>query len=64
MPYTISHLGGSNTVYVNQRINGGQWVDVGTYSFAQGTTGYIQVGTTNTNGYVVADAVLFEQVFQ
>ncbi len=63
VPYVITHNQGASSVSVNQRINGGQWVSVGTYIFNQGTGGYIEVLTQGTNGYVVADSVLFEQIF-
>ena len=32
----MSYEGGSSTVTVNQRVNGGQWNLLGTYSFAPG----------------------------
>ncbi|MFN7139548.1 MAG: fibronectin type III domain-containing protein, partial [Limisphaerales bacterium] len=38
-PVTISHTGGSSLVNVNQTINGGTWVLLGTYNFAVGTGG-------------------------
>jgi PKD repeat protein len=54
-PYTISHMGGSTTVRVSQRINGGQWNDLGIYQFAEGQT---HVMLTNAaSNYPVADAV-------
>ena len=36
VPYTITHSGGSTTVYVNQRENGGIWYHLGTFHFDQG----------------------------
>jgi hypothetical protein len=37
VPITIRHSGGSSTVYVNQQQSGGQWNDLGTYTFTAGT---------------------------
>jgi hypothetical protein len=42
-------------------VNGGQWVLLGTYTFAAGSSGYVQLGTAGTDGYVIADAVKFER---
>jgi hyaluronate lyase len=39
VPVDIVHAGGTTTVYVNQRTNGGQWNSVGVYTF--GTNGTI-----------------------
>jgi hypothetical protein len=45
-------------VLTNQEINGGQWNLIGTYSFAAGTNGYVELNNA-ANEYVVADAVMF-----
>jgi type IV pilus assembly protein PilY1 len=37
-PYLISHAGGDSIVKVNQRVNGGTWVSLGTFTFNTGTT--------------------------
>jgi hypothetical protein len=55
-PFTINYSGGSATQYVNQQINGGKWVYLGTYPFNQGMSGSI-VLSDNANGNVIADAV-------
>jgi hypothetical protein len=55
-PYTINYDGGSETIYVNQQVNGGQWNLLGTYPFAAGTSGSV-VLTDDANGVVIADAV-------
>jgi hypothetical protein len=60
-PFVISGGGGAVTVFQNQRVTGGQWVLLGNYAFAPGTSGYVQIGTGGTNGYVAADAVRFER---
>ncbi|MCK4815486.1 RHS domain-containing protein, partial [bacterium] len=54
--YTINYDGGSETITVNQRENGGTWNHLGTFSFAVGTSGNI-VLTDEADGYVIADSV-------
>jgi hypothetical protein len=58
VPYTINYEGGSDTVYVSQRIKGGEWNYLGTYTFNAGD--YTVVLSDNANGLVVADAIKFE----
>jgi hypothetical protein len=36
----------------------GEWVLLGTYSFAEGKEAYVEIGSEGTNGVIVADAVL------
>ncbi|MBF0117744.1 MAG: hypothetical protein HQK79_02850 [Desulfobacterales bacterium] len=62
--YTITYDGGSAEIYKNQRQEAGnvcgQWVELGTYNFAEGTAGNIKVerhsGSTSSS-YTCADAV-------
>jgi parallel beta-helix repeat protein len=61
-PYTTNYSGGSETVTVNQKVNGGQWNLLGTYTFAAGTSGYVQLSDAAGPTVVVADAVKFEFV--
>lgn len=61
VPFVISHANGTSTVTKSQKSNGGQWVLLGTYSFNSGSSGFVQINTSGTNGYVIADAVRFEQ---
>ncbi len=64
-PYFCQWNGGSQTVNVNQTINGGAWMSLLTNkSFATGTAGFIRLGngTGSTGKVVVADAVRFQQV--
>jgi hypothetical protein len=56
-PVTITHSSGSQTVKVNQQINGGKWVLLGTYSF--GSTGTVKLAGDGTSATVSADAVKF-----
>lgn len=60
VPVSIVHAGGTATTTVNQRTYGGQWRYVGTYTFNAGTGGSVTLSNTGTNGYVIADAVLFD----
>jgi len=62
VPYTINHAGGSDTVTVNQRINGGKWVLLGTYTFNEGS-GSVNITyhvSDSDNDRFCADAVMFE----
>jgi len=57
-PYVISHTGGSTTVNVNQRLNNGNWVLLGTYNMAAGTSTRVSLSCWTTSGqFVVADAI-------
>ncbi|MBW1860282.1 MAG: right-handed parallel beta-helix repeat-containing protein, partial [Deltaproteobacteria bacterium] len=56
--YTVSYDGNSETFEVNQRIDGGKWNLLGTFPFAVGTSGYVQL-SDDANGYVIADAIMF-----
>ena len=61
-PVDLVGSSASNTVFVNQKTNGSQWVLVGSSTFAAGTGGTVRVRTTGTDGYVIADAVKFVKV--
>ncbi len=56
VPYTISHLDGSTTVRVNQRVKGGRWNLLGAFDFVD--RGSVAVSDDVSSGHdVVADAV-------
>ncbi|MFV1952106.1 MAG: fibronectin type III domain-containing protein [Nitrospinota bacterium] len=57
-PYTINHADGSDTVLVDQSINGGQWVSIGIYNFADDGAGSVTL-SDDADNYVIADAVRF-----
>ena len=59
VPIDIIAADGTHTVQVNQRINGGKWVYLGTHPFNAGTGGSVLIRTTGTNGGVVADGIIF-----
>jgi hyaluronate lyase len=62
IPVDIVNTGGTSTVTVNQKLNGGQWNLLGSYPFAAGATGYVKVHTDGADGYVTVDAVKFEPI--
>jgi N-acetylmuramoyl-L-alanine amidase len=58
-PYTVYWNGSSQTIEVNQTINGGTWVTLVTNKpFAGGTSGYVKLGngTAEASKVVIADA--------
>lgn len=60
-PFLISHRAGTTKKLVNQRVNGGRWVSLGTYGFDAGTTQRVALSCWTSSGeFVVADAVKFE----
>jgi hypothetical protein len=57
VPYTIHHSGGANTVRVNQQLNGGSWVLLGTFTFSS-SSGSVTISDNVTNGRdICADAI-------
>jgi hypothetical protein len=58
-PYTVNHTGGSNTIPVSQKVDGGRWNLLGTFNFAVGTSGSV-VLSDDADGVVVADAIRWE----
>ncbi|MFC0532028.1 polysaccharide lyase family 8 super-sandwich domain-containing protein [Phytohabitans kaempferiae] len=63
VPITIQGKDSVSTVTVNQRQSGSRWRPIGTYLLAGDGTDYVRISNTGTSdGYVVADAVRFDQV--
>lgn len=62
-PFIVATSSGSQTVRVNQRVNGGQWVSLGVFSLSAGDADTVGVSrwTTGT-GYVIADAIRVTRV--
>ena len=60
-PHVITYNGGAQTAYVNQKINGGKWNYLGTFSFAVGTGGNVRItdAFADAGQVVLADAVKF-----
>jgi hypothetical protein len=59
VPVTIYHADGSSQITVNEKINGEEWMSIGTYNFVVGTSGSVVVSTTGTTQYVIIDAFKF-----
>ena len=56
VPVTITHSGGSTTVFIDQTKDG-EAVPLGTYTFAAGKQGTIAFDTTNTTNYVAVQQI-------
>ncbi|HEX6686029.1 MAG TPA: glycoside hydrolase domain-containing protein [Candidatus Limnocylindrales bacterium] len=62
-PYIVATPSGNQSVRVNQRINGGQWISLGVFTLAAGDGDRVGVSRwTSGTGYVVADAVRVTRV--
>jgi len=58
--YIVYYNGGSSTVNVNQQINGGQWVSLGSFAMNSGAN-MVKLSCWTTTGFiVVADAVKWQ----
>lgn len=68
VPVEIRCVAGTVTRTLNQSVNGGRWVPLGTYRFNAGTAGSVtilsQSSTVIPDGAVIADAVRFTKVGQ
>jgi hypothetical protein len=58
VPYDIHFFGGNEKVYIDQRLQASQWVFLGTFRFAGGQSGYVEL-SNDTDGIIAADAVRF-----
>ena len=58
-PVSITSTAGTTDFTVNQQINGGGWMPLGTFTFATGSAGNVLISNSGTNGYVIADALAF-----
>jgi|GEM_PF-67803 len=59
VPVDIVSGGFSETVYVNQQVDGGKWVKLLTTDLPAGSDTHVIIRNDNTDGYTIADAVLF-----
>lgn len=57
----IVHAGGTDTRVIDQR-NGAGYIDLGTYPFQKGNSGYVMITTAGSSGFVVADVARFQSV--
>lgn len=61
VPLEIKHADGTdNTKTINQQINNGTWVLIGTYTLAAGSDNYVKL-YCSSSGYTIADTVKFEK---
>lgn len=61
--YTVYHASGSNTVTLDQNVNPGQWVSIGTYTFNAGTNGYVKLTRDDEDpNPTVVDGIKFVEV--
>lgn len=58
---TVYHKDGDTAIAVDQRIDGGMWVEMGTFDFEK-DGGIVEISIENADDYVVADAVRFTKV--
>lgn len=59
--HVITYNGGTVTVNINQQANEAQWVLVGTYNFATGTSGFVRIADNHSDAgqVVLADGIKF-----
>ncbi len=56
--YRIAHTGGISEVTIDHRQVGNGWIWLGTYYFAAGTSGYVEITNASPEpGFVIADAI-------
>ncbi len=60
-PFTVTAQNGTVTIPVSEQTSGGAWTKLGTFDFANGTSGNVQLTDNATGTYVIADAVRFTQ---
>ncbi|MEV0650781.1 family 10 glycosylhydrolase [Phytomonospora sp. NPDC050363] len=62
-PFIVATSTGNQSVTVDQRVNGGRWLTLGTFTLNAGDRNIVGVSRwTSTTGYVVADAVRLTRV--
>ncbi len=63
-PYVIHFGGGTQTLSVSQKLNGGGWNLLGSFNFAAGSSGNVRItdGFTDAGQVVIADALKFVYV--
>ena len=59
VPVVVHSADGEKTVTVDQRKAADKGRSLGTFTFAAGEAGWVEVRTTGTDGHVIADAVRF-----
>ncbi|MEU7990735.1 family 10 glycosylhydrolase [Streptosporangium canum] len=62
-PFIVAAGGGNQVINVDQRVNGGQWRGLGTFTLSAGAYNVVGVSRwVSTAGYVIADAVRITRV--
>ncbi|MEX2381945.1 MAG: hypothetical protein WD490_06150 [Opitutales bacterium] len=63
-PVTVTHAEGTDTVTVNQSQNGGQWNEIGIWSFSPASAASVSIRTQGVTAgvFVLADAVRLDPV--
>ncbi|WP_353808642.1 polysaccharide lyase family 8 super-sandwich domain-containing protein [Agromyces sp. SYSU T00194] len=61
-PVTIRHAGGQSTLLVDQKHDGRAWNVLGVFDFTGSADEGVTLGTEGTDGFVIADGVLFERL--
>jgi lysophospholipase L1-like esterase len=59
IPVTIEHVGGTDTIPINQKANGGRWNSLGSYPFAEGVEYNVTITSQPGPSSTCADAVKF-----
>jgi hypothetical protein len=63
VPIDIVHSGGTTTKFVNQQVQGGEWVSLGRYLLGQRGS-RVTIRNARTSGLVIADAIRFLKTTQ
>lgn len=59
-PFAVTSTAGTKVVRVDERAtSSGEWVSLGGFTFAAGTSGYVTLTDQATGSYVIADAIKF-----
>ncbi|HNT34385.1 MAG TPA: hypothetical protein PKH07_05230, partial [bacterium] len=56
-PFTVHHVGGTQTVLVNQKTGGGEWYSLGVFAFSAGSADVVLSDQAEPGMVVIADAV-------
>jgi O-glycosyl hydrolase len=58
--FAVTSVSGTRTAYVDQRkSSSGEYVSLGSFNFAAGTSGYVTLSDQATGTYLIADAIKF-----
>ncbi len=59
IPVSVQHDGGEDTIYINQKLNGGQWNGLGSFDFISGMSYAVTITSLPGPQSTCADAVRF-----